>query len=84
MKEFVNLEERFRVWLRAQLNEVLADDPQNAGFVSLPVKQLTQICIEEVFLYLVRKNWPSAQKTTAEILEIGKVSVWRAIKILFK
>ena len=80
MKEFVNLEERFRVWLRAQLNEVLADESENTGFVGLPVKELTQICIEEVYGYLVQKNWPRAQKTTAEVLEISREWVSHAIK----
>ena len=82
MKDFVELEVRYRAWLRAQLKEVLADDPDMTGFVSLRVKDLTQISIEEVYSYLVRKNWPSAQKTTAEIVDCSTKSVSRAIKKL--
>lgn len=79
MKEFVNLEERFRVWLRAQLKEVLGDEAENMEFVGLPVKELTQICFEEVYAYLVLKKWEGAQTRTAEILEIDRRTVLRAI-----
>jgi hypothetical protein len=78
--EFVNLENAYRTWLRETLEQTLGDDPERTGWVTLPVKKLMQITVVEVFRYLVHKNWPSAQKTTAEMLEIPRLSVSRAIK----
>ena len=82
MKTFTQVDEMYRAWLRETLQQTLGNTAENTDFISLPVKNLMQISIEEVYLYLMRKQWPSPQKTTAEILEIGKVSVWRAIKKL--
>jgi len=79
MKEFINLENAYRTWLRETLETTLGNDSENTGWVSLPVKDLMQITITELYRYLVRKNWPSAQKTTAEVLEINRKSVLRAI-----
>ena len=83
MYESVELQKEFRVWLRARIKEVLGDKPENRDFVTLPVKELTQICIEEFYRYQVQKNWPTAQKTTAEMLEISREWVSRTIKKSF-
>ena len=79
MTDFINLENAYRMWVRETLETTLGNDPDNAGWVSLPVKNLMQITIVELYRYLVRKNWPSAQKTTAEVMEIHRKSVLRAI-----
>ena len=80
MKTFIELENAYRMWVREMMEKSLADDQENVGWVSLPVKNLMQITIVEVYRYLVRKNWPSAQKSTAEILEISRNWVSHAIK----
>ena len=77
---FIDLEDAYRMWVRETLEKTLGDDSEQTGWVSLPVKKLAQITIVEVFRYMVQKNWPSAQKTTAEMLEIPRLAVSRAIK----
>ena len=72
----------YRAWLRETLQQTLGNNTENTDFISLPVKNLMQISIEEVYLYLMRKQWPSPQKTTAEILEISRNWVSHAIKKL--
>ncbi len=80
MNKNYDMTETFRVWLREELKEVLGDNPENADYALLRVKDLMQISIEEVYLYISRKQWRTPQKTTAEMLEISRKSVLRALK----
>lgn len=80
MGDFISLNEQFRMWLRAKLEETIGDNPEKMGFVGLTAKALPQICIEEVYGYLVQKKWKGAQTRTSDILEIERRTVLRAIE----
>ena len=82
MKTFTQVDEMYRAWLRETLQQTLGNNAENTDFISLPVKNLMQISIEEVYLYLMRKQWPSPPKTTAEILELHRHWVSHAIEKL--
>lgn len=61
MRKSINVEDAFRLWVRAMLEQMLGDDPDNVRYGIFPVKSFTQIAIEEVFLYIGRKQWRAPQ-----------------------
>ena len=75
-----NLREAYRIWVREVTKESLGDDYEKTGWMNLPVKEFTEIAILEVHDYLMKKQWPSPVKTTAEILGIHRDTVLCAIK----
>ena len=79
MRQDINVEDAFRLWVRTMLEQMLGDEPDNVRYGIFPVKQFTQIAIEEVFLYIGRKQWRAPQKSTADMLEINVSTVSRAI-----
>ena len=79
MRQNINVEDAFRLWVRTMLEQMLGDKPGNVRYGIFPVKQFTQIAIEEVFLYIGRKQWRAPQKSTADMLEINVSTVSRAI-----
>jgi len=79
MRHSINAEDAFRLWVRAMLVQMLGDDPDNVRYGIFPVKRFTQIAIEEVFLYIERKQWRAPQKSTADMLEINVSTVSRAV-----
>ena len=79
MRHSINVEDAFRLWVRAMLEQMLGDDPDNVRYGIFPIKSFTQIAIEEVFLYISRKQWRAPQKSTADMLEINVSTVSRAI-----
>ena len=79
MRQNINVEDAFRLWVRTMLEQMLGDEPDNVRYGIFPVKQFTQFAIEEVFLYIGRKQWRAPQKSTADMLEINVSTVSRAI-----
>ena len=57
MRQNINVEDAFRLWVRTMLEQMLGDEPGNVRYGIFPVKQFTQITIEEVFLYIGRKQF---------------------------
>lgn len=80
MKEGKNLTEDFRLWYREQFRQFVGEDPDNTDYFLFPMKDLQNIIIEETHSCLVSISHPSPQKTTAEILEIDRKTVQRALK----
>ena len=79
MRNSINVEDAFRLWVRTMLEQMLGDEPGNDRYGIFPVKQFTQIAIEQVFLYIARKQRRAPQKSTADMLEINVSTVSRAI-----
>ena len=79
MRQNINVEDAFRLWVRTMLEQMLGDEPDNVRYGIFPIKSFTQIAIEEVFLYIGRKQWRAPQKSTADMLEINVSTVSRAI-----
>ncbi len=79
MRHSINVEDAFRLWVRTMLEQMLGNDPDNVRYGIFPIKSFTQIAIEEVFLYIARKQWRAPQKSTADMLEINVSTVSRAI-----
>ena len=75
----INSEDAFRLWVRTMLEQMLVDEPSNVRYGIFPIKRFTQIAIEEVFLYISRKQWRAPQKSTADMMEINVSTVSRAI-----
>jgi hypothetical protein len=75
----INSEDAFRFWVRTMLEQMLGDEPSNVRYGIFPIKRFTQIAIEEVFLYISRKQWRAPQKSTADMMEINVSTVSRAI-----
>lgn len=75
----INSEDAFRLWVRTMLEQMLGDEPSNVHYGIFPIKRFTQIAIEEVFLYISRKQWRAPQKSTADMMEINVSTVSRAI-----
>ena len=75
----INSEDAFRLWVRTMLEQMLGDEPSNVRYGIFPIKRFTQIAIEEVFLYISRKQWRAPQKSTADMMEINISTVSRAI-----
>jgi hypothetical protein len=75
----INSEDAFRLWVRTMLEQMLGDEPSNVRYGIFPIKRFTQIAIEEVFLYISRKQWRAPQKSTADMMEINVSTVSRAI-----
>jgi hypothetical protein len=75
----INSEDAFRLWVRSMLEQMLGDEPSNVRYGIFPIKRFTQIAIEEVFLYISRKQWRAPQKSTADMMEINVSTVSRAI-----
>ena len=75
----INSEDAFRLWVRTMLEQMLGNEPSNVRYGIFPIKRFTQIAIEEVFLYISRKQWRAPQKSTADMMEINVSTVSRAI-----
>ncbi len=75
----INSEDAFRLWVRTMLEQMLGDEPSNVRYGIFPIKRFTQIAIEEVFLYISRKQWRAPQKSTADMMEINVSTVSRTI-----
>ena len=75
----INSEDAFRLWVRSMLEQMLGNEPSNVRYGIFPIKRFTQIAIEEVFLYISRKQWRAPQKSTADMMEINVSTVSRAI-----
>ena len=75
----INSEDAFRLWVRTMLEQMLGDEPSNVRYGIFPIKQFTQIAIEDVFLYISRKQWRAPQKSTADMMEINVSTGSRAI-----
>ncbi len=75
----INSKDAFRLWVRTMLEQMLGDEPSNVRYGIFPIKRFTQIAIEEVFLYISRKQWRAPQKSTADMMEINVSTVSRTI-----
>ena len=45
MRQNINVEDAFRLWVRTMLEQMLGDEPGNVRYGIFPVKQFTQIAI---------------------------------------
>ena len=79
-----SMTECYRQWLREQLQTRLNTpaDTHQAEVLYLPLRELEQITIEELYFHLMRCGIRAPQRTTASILAISRETVRTALRSL--
>jgi len=65
-----------REWFRAQLIEVLGENPDNIHYVVLNIHEAKDDIFRLVYDYQVQRQWPSVAANTADVLQISLSNVY--------
>ena len=68
-----------REWLRSVMDVTLGNNPDATHYFYLPVKQIENIVIEEVYRYLMQHRFRAPRQTTADICDVNVKTVSRTI-----
>ena len=70
MKKNIDLGAETVEFVRARMEEVLGEDPQNIRRVELNIKEVKEQIFRLLYDYQVRRGWPHVAERTADVLGI--------------
>lgn len=80
MKKNIDLGAETVEFVRARMEEVLGEDPQNIRRVELNVKEVKEQIFRLFYDYQVRRGWPYVAERTADVLGISRTHVYELLK----
>ena len=77
MKQNIDLNAELREWFGMRLSEVLGENPENRRNIVLDIRSVDADIFRLLYDYQVRRQWPSADAETADILGVERSTIWR-------
>ena len=80
MKKNIDLGAETVEFVRARIEEVMGEDPQNIRRVELNMKEVKEQIFRLFYDYQVRRGWPHVAERTADVLGISRTHVYELLK----
>lgn len=78
-----SIKDDFRAWVRMELSERVGEDHRKVAQLYFPVKDLMEIAIYEIWLYIMQHGWRAPGQNTADITDVHVNTVRRVVKKRF-
>ena len=77
MRKNIDLNAELREWFGTRLSEVLGENPANRRDIVLDIRAVDADIFRMLYDYQVKRQWPSVDAETADILGVERSTIWR-------
>ena len=77
------VKEDFRAWVRMELKERVGEDQHKVAILHFPIKEMMEIAIYEIWLYLMNHGWKAPGQNTSDITDVHVNTVRQVVKKIF-
>ena len=77
MRKNIDLNAELRKWFGMRLSEVLGEKPENRKNIVLDIRSVDADIFRMLYDYQIKRQWPSVDAETAQILEVERSTIWR-------
>lgn len=77
MRKNIDLNAELREWFGTRLSEVLGENSANRRDIVLDIRAVDADIFRMLYDYQVKRQWPSVDAETADILGVERSTIWR-------